>query len=109
MAATPNSFPCISGRESTSFHSTTSGTFFNDGRIIWFWRKSDTIQYSLQGQVGLLPQRYMASASPFYGMWDEAGTVPDLEEALKFFKAWLIDKKEVDDLPQRNMRRGGIG
>jgi hypothetical protein len=86
-----------------------SGTFFHDGRIIWFWRKSDTIHYSLQGPVGVLPQRYKASASAFHGMWDEAGTVTDLEEAFEFLKAWLIDRKEVDDLPQRYVRREGIG
>jgi hypothetical protein len=86
-----------------------SGTFLHDGRIIWFWRKNDVIHYSLQGRISVLPQRYKASASAFRGMWDEAGTLTDLETAFEFLKAWLIDSKEVDDLPQRYVRREGIG
>jgi hypothetical protein len=42
-------------------------------------------------------------------MWDEAGTLADLEQAFELLKAWLIDRKEVDELPQRSMRREGIG
>jgi hypothetical protein len=42
-------------------------------------------------------------------MWHEAGTLEDLEEAFEFLRAWLIDRKEVDDLPQRYVRREGIG
>ena len=86
-----------------------SGTFLHDGRIIWFWRKNDVIHYSLQGPVRMLPERYKASASAFQGIWTEAGTLTDLEEAFEFLKAWLIDRKEVDDLPQRYVRREGIG
>jgi hypothetical protein len=86
-----------------------SGTFLHDARIIWFWRMDGVIQYSLQGRVNVLPKRYKASAGAFRGMWDEAGTVADLEEAFAFLKAWLIDRKEVDDLPHRYVRREGIG
>jgi hypothetical protein len=86
-----------------------SGTFLHDSRIIWFWRKGTVIHYSLQGIVEVLPREYQASAGAFRGMWDEAGAVADLEEAFGFLKAWLIDRKEVDDLPQRYVRREGIG
>ena len=67
------------------------------------------IHYSLQGKIETVPQVYQASAGAFRGMWDEAGTVADLEEAFEFLKAWLIDGKEVDDLPKRYARREGIG
>ena len=86
-----------------------SGTFLHDDRIIWFWRKSGVVHYSLQGKVEVLPLKYQASADAFRGMWDEAGTVADLEEAFEFLKAWLIDRKEVDDLPYRYVRREAIG
>jgi hypothetical protein len=86
-----------------------NGTFFHDARIIWFWRKSGVIHYSLQGGIQLLPREFQASVSSFRGMWTEAGTIPDLERALEFLNAWLIDRKEVDDLPVRDVRRGGIG
>jgi hypothetical protein len=86
-----------------------SGTFLHDGRIIWFRRKGGIIHYSLQGKIEVLPREYEASASAFRGMWDEAGTVGDLEEAFEFLKAWLIDRTEIDELPQRYVRREGIG
>jgi len=42
-----------------------SGTFIHDGRIIWFWQKNDVLHYSLQGKIGVLPQRYKASMSVY--------------------------------------------
>ncbi len=86
-----------------------SGSYLDDGRVIWFWRKDDVIHYSLQGKIDVLPRAYEASARAFRGMWTEAGTLSDLPEAFEFLKAWLIDRKEVDDLPQRYVRREGIG
>jgi hypothetical protein len=83
--------------------------FLGNGRFISLWRKEGKIHYNMQGPVRRLPERYKASASAFHGMWTEAGTVTDLEEAFEFLKAWLIDRKEVDDLPQRYVRREGIG
>jgi hypothetical protein len=63
----------------------------------------------MQGSIGALPERYKASAGAFRGMWHEAGTVADLEGAFELLKAWLIDRKEVDALPERRMRREAIG
>jgi hypothetical protein len=83
--------------------------FLNEGRFISLWRKEDRVHYSLQGKIGALPQRFKASACAFRGMWDEAGTLGNMEEALDFLRAWLLDKKEVDDLPPRCVRREGIG
>jgi hypothetical protein len=83
--------------------------FFSEGRFILVWRKEGKVHYNMQGSIGALPERYKASASAFRGMWHEAGTLPGLEEAFGFLKAWLIDRKEVDDLPQRYVRREGIG
>ncbi len=82
--------------------------FLNDGRFISLWRKEGKVQYNMQGPIEVLPERYKASAGAFRGMWTEAGTVADLEQAYEFLKAWLIDKKEVDDLPPRYVRREGI-
>jgi hypothetical protein len=41
-------------------------------------------------------------------MWSEAGTFENLEQAFELVKAWLVDWKEVDDLPSRSARRYGI-
>lgn len=73
------------------------------------WRKEDKVHYNMQGPVETLPERYKPSVHAFHGMWHEAGTVADLEEAFAFLKAWLIDRSEVDDLPARFVRREGIG
>jgi len=86
-----------------------SGGFLSDGRVIFLWRKDGIIQYNLQGTIGLLPERFKASAHAFRGMWHEVGTFENIEQALVFLKAWLIDKKEVDDLPMRCVRSHGIG
>ena len=86
-----------------------SGTFLHAARIAWFWRKNGAVHYSLQGKIDVLPRRYRASSGAFRGMWDEAGTLADLEQAFELLRAWLIDRKEVDELPQRSMRREGIG
>jgi hypothetical protein len=62
-----------------------------------------------RGAIDALPERYKASASVFRGMWHEAGTRADLEQAPALLRAWLLDGKEVDDLPLRSVRREGIG
>jgi hypothetical protein len=107
--------------------------FLNAGRLICLWRKNEvvhsdlqgraedelpgsgavneppaTLHYSMQGAVSVLPQALKDSAGAFRGMWVEAGTFKDLEQALAFLKAWLIDRKEVDDLPLRCVRSFGI-
>lgn len=83
--------------------------FLNEGRFLSLWRKEGKVHYNMQGPVDTLPERYTASASVFHGMWTEAGSVADLEEAFEFLKAWLIDRKEVDNLPPRNVRREALG
>ncbi len=83
--------------------------FFTEGRFLLLWRKDDRVHYNLQGRIDALPERYKASASAFRGMWHEAGSLADLENAFELLKAWLVDRKEVDDLPERSARREGIG
>ena len=83
--------------------------FFKEGRFILLWRNQGKVHYNMQGSIDALPARYKASARAFRGMWHEAGTLADLEQAFELLKAWLIDRKEVDELPQRSMRREGIG
>lgn len=86
-----------------------NAAFFGEGRYIMVWRNAGKVHYNMQGKISTLPERYKASASAFHGMWTEVGTLTDLEAAFEFLKAWLIDRKEIDDLPQRQVRREGIG
>ena len=67
-----------------------------------------TLHYNMQGAISVLPKCLERSASAFQGAWSEAGTFENLEQAFEFLKAWLVDCKEVDDLPQRCARRYGI-
>jgi hypothetical protein len=95
-------------------------TFQKDRRWIDLWRKNllsgtgpeneplGTLHYSMQGSIAVLPNRLKDSASAFQGAWTEVGTFASIEQALAFVKAWLLDSKEVDDLPERCIRRYGI-
>jgi hypothetical protein len=94
--------------------------FQNDRRSVWFWRKDEspwsgpaneaigTLQYNMQGAVDVLPNVLKDSASAFRGAWTEAGTFEDIQQAFELLRAWLIDGKEVDQLPFRRVRRYGI-
>ena len=93
-------------------------SFKKDKRWVCFWRKRDdlpctgrpdetegTLHYNMQGSISVLPDYLKASAELFRGRWSEAGTFDNLEQAFERLKAWLIDRKEVDDLPSRHVRR----
>ena len=96
-------------------------TFLKEHRWIYVWRKNSlpgtgpaneplgTLHYSLQGKVAAVPESFRASAGAFRGRYHEAGTLADLEQAFELLKAWLIDRKDTDDLPQRFVRSEGIG
>ena len=95
--------------------------FLSDRRWIWFWRKDSlpgtgpaqeplgTLHYNMQGAISVLPDYLKGSEGLFRGAWSEAGTFDSLEQAFELLKAWLIDRKEVDELPPRHVRRSGIG
>jgi hypothetical protein len=91
-------------------------------RCIFIWRKraelpgtgrpeepEGILKYNMQGAISKLPDAYRHSASAFHGGWHEAGTFQSVEQAVELVKAWLLDAKEVDDLPQRQVRSNGIG
>lgn len=98
----------------------TDFTFLNGRRWIDVWRKDafpgtgpigephGTLHYNLQGKITSLPTVLKESADVFRGSWSEAGTFENLEQALELVKAWLIETKEVDDLPARRIRRYGF-
>ena len=98
----------------------TDGHFEKDQRWIFFWRKDElpysgpagekegTLHYNMQGPIAVLPSVLKESASVFRGAWTEAGTFDSIEQAFELLKAWLLDRKEVDDLPRRSVRRYGI-
>jgi hypothetical protein len=95
--------------------------FQKDRRWIFLWRKQaglpcsgpadereGTLHYNMQGAIDVLPSKLEESAGSFRGTWTEAGTFDNVEQAFGFLKAWLLDRKEVDDLPGRSVRRHGI-
>lgn len=85
-----------------------SDAFCRGGRHLSFWRKEGVIAYSLQGPIAVLPVEYRASASDFRGMWTEAGTVENIEQAYELLISWIFEGKDVDELPARAVRRNGI-
>jgi hypothetical protein len=48
------------------------------------------------------------SASAVRGMWFERGFFANMEQAFELLKAWLLKRKEIDDLPSRSVRAYGI-
>jgi hypothetical protein len=95
--------------------------FEKNQRSVFFWRKLDrlpcsgrpdekegTLRYNMQGAIAVLPDAYNQSASAFQGGWTEAGALEGIEQAFDLVKAWLLDGKEVDELPQRLARRAGL-
>ena len=95
----------------------TDGHFHKDLRWIFLWCKDEfpwsgradeplgTLHYNMQGRISALPSCLKESASAFQGVWSEAGTFKDMEQALELVKAWVLDRKEVDELPRRSVRR----
>ncbi len=92
-------------------------TFEKDRRWIDVWRKNalpgtgrteeplGTLHYNMQGRISVVPNCLKGSAGRFRGMWSEAGTLENVEQAVALVKAWLLDGKEVDELPGRSVRR----
>ena len=83
--------------------------FLNDGRFITCWRQDGILNYSLQGEVSVLPQEFKESASEFHGVYIEAGVIDSLEQAVQLFAAWLIHRCNADELPKRRIKKRGIG
>jgi hypothetical protein len=95
-------------------------TFQKDRRWIDVWRKNSlpgtgpaqellgTLHYNMQGTIFMLPRNLKGSATAFQGAWSEAGTFENMAQAFALVKAWLLDWKEVDDLPSRSVRRYAI-
>jgi hypothetical protein len=91
--------------------------FENGQRHIFFWRKDElpgtgpaneplgTLHYNMQGTISVAPSKMKDFTGAFRGQWSEAGTFENLEQAFELLKAWLLDQKEVDDLPNRCVRR----
>ena len=60
-----------------------SDAFGREGRHLSFWRTGGAVAYSLQGPIAVLPAEYRDSAADFRGMWTEAGTVENIEQAFE--------------------------
>jgi len=91
--------------------------FCTNRRFIFLWRKDSlpgtgpvnqplgTLNYNMQGKITKLPAILKESSSAFQGAWSEAGSFETIEQAFELVNAWLVDGKEVDELPGRSLRR----
>jgi hypothetical protein len=66
------------------------------------------LTYNMQGPIDVLPRKLKNSAGAFQGAWTEGGTFENLERALHFVTAWILEREEVDELPERCVRYHGI-
>jgi len=62
----------------------------------------------MQGAISAPPRGLKEASDVFQAGWSEAGTFENMEQALALVKAWLLDWKDVDDLPGRSVRRCGV-
>src|SRR5947209_5358623 len=79
--------------------------FSHRKRWIDFWLDGAVVGYHLRGEIGKLPRQFAASEASFRGLWDEAGSITDVQEALELLRSWLLDTKEVDELTGRMIHR----
>lgn len=85
--------------------------FIDQDRRIQFWRVNGKICLYMQGRIARLPAEI---PEPEPGMqlrrYYELSELENLEEAVKFLQAWLVEGREVDDLPfpGRYRKRYGI-
>jgi hypothetical protein len=79
--------------------------FSHRKRWIDFWLEDARVGYHLRGEIGKLPNQFATSQSSFRGVWDEAGSINDVPQALELLRSWLIDAKEVDELTGRTVHR----
>lgn len=113
------SFARQKGLDLEPFHH--DSVFQMDRRWVFFWRRLDgipasgpaeeragTLHYNMQGAIAVLPSLLKESSNAFRGAWTEAGTFENIEQAFELLKAWLVDRKEIDELPPRKIRRCGI-
>jgi hypothetical protein len=95
--------------------------FIKDQRWVWFWRKDSlpgtgpadeplgTLHYNMQGTISRLQGTPKQVDVAFRAVWSEAGTLESIEQAFGLAKAWLLEGKEIDELPARDVRRSGMG
>ena len=81
------------------------GVFDNQTRSIEFWLTDRVLCCRTSGAIRDLPTRLAGSESSFRGVWHETGSVEDVEHAFQLVLSWLVDGKEVDELPNRTIRR----
>jgi hypothetical protein len=86
-----------------------NGTFGHDRRYIFIWRKDDAICYNMQGSVGAAPEPFGPFTPDLKGIYHEVGSVTTIEQAFALACSWLLDEKEVAELPERSVRSRGIG
>ncbi len=92
------------GADLTPFHD-EHDIFSHRRRLIDFWLEQDTLGYHLRGEIDKLPSEFVGSRSSFRGVWDEAGSIKDVQQAWELLRSWLIDGKEVDELTDRMIHR----
>jgi len=96
-----------SGEDMTAFCN-EYGVFEKGNRWIEFWVEEGSLRYHLSGEISTPPMQIAQSRPSFHGIWDETGSLADLDQASQVLRAWLVECKEVDELPHRSIRRWSV-
>jgi len=71
--------------------------FRSEDRTIYFWQEEGKYHYTLEGEIG------QATGTTAYGsFWGESGVIGGIDDAVQLLSAWLLDRKEVGELPMRD-------
>ena len=84
------------------------GDFWANGREITLYQEGGAIHFAMQGPIQVFPRYFAASATAFHGMYREGGAFENEDQARVFLLAWLIERKDADELPTRDIHSRGI-
>jgi hypothetical protein len=75
--------------------------FRAEQRMVYFWQEGGEWHYTFFGTIKTAPTSFQANPSTTDPWWSESGTIGGIEAAIALLTAWLVDGKEIDELPKR--------
>ena len=82
-----------------------ASTFWSDdsSRLILFQMHDEMIRYQMQGTVKEIPHQLLGVSpeAEANGVFWDSGSVESVDQALELLMAWILEKREVADLPRR--------
>ena len=65
--------------------------------MIYFWHEKGKYRYTLVGEIG-----QSTGTSSYASCWSESGMIGGIDDGIQLLSAWLLDRKDVAELPIRD-------